>query len=180
MPSEASAPDSRIPFATSLIVPSPPHAMIKLLPSSAPFAASFAASPLRVVNAQVNAPKCVESSEAIPGQALRVAPPAEVGLTMMRGNEVICVMSDERDAIISSTALYRQPHPAVRTIFYLLRQALRSCSSQNLQSLYTCGRGLSFPRMALAQVVDRSVVESVRRPSSCPKPVAANYCQALR
>ena len=46
-----------IPFATSEIVPSPPHAMIKLRPARASRSAISDASPPRPVNATANAPK---------------------------------------------------------------------------------------------------------------------------
>ena len=56
------------------------------LPSFAPILASLTPSLCSLVNSQLNAPKCVASSEAIPAHASRVAPPADVGLTMISGN----------------------------------------------------------------------------------------------
>src|SRR6185503_9985514 len=86
MPSSASLSTERIPFATSEIVPSPPQAMINLQPFRAALAAKSIPSPDLVVNLGVKARKCVASSLARPGQAARVAPPADSGLTMTTGS----------------------------------------------------------------------------------------------
>jgi hypothetical protein len=77
--------DSMMPFATSEMVPSPPQAMISLVPCCAACAASSRAWPIDSVNETENAPKFVRKSLAIFGQFSRVAPSAEAGLTMTRG-----------------------------------------------------------------------------------------------
>ena len=85
MPSSASFPESKIPFAISLIVPSPPHAMKNFRPDSAAFRARVIPSPSALVNATLNAPKCARRSEAREAQLSPVDPPAERGLTITSG-----------------------------------------------------------------------------------------------
>src|SRR5437868_11231709 len=88
IPSSTSLFDSIIPFATSEMVPSPPHAMIRYVPCFAASAASSRAWPTASVNETVKAPKCVRKSLAIFGQFSRVAPSAEAGFTITRGNDI--------------------------------------------------------------------------------------------
>src|SRR5258708_4399733 len=75
-----------MPLATSEIVPSPPQAMISFLPSFAPRSESARASPRLTVKAQLNGPKWVRRSLAVPSHKSLVVPPAEVGLTMISGS----------------------------------------------------------------------------------------------
>ena len=79
-----------MPFATSEIVPSPPQAMISFVPFRAAFGGQ-SQFPLRtcVVNFGLNAPKCAASSLAIFGHASRVAPPADSGLMMTSGKDIL-------------------------------------------------------------------------------------------
>jgi len=85
IPNSASFPEVRIPLATSEMVPSPPQAMISFVPLRAAEAASSIPCPDRSVKTQVNEPKCVRRSLAIPGHASRVAPAADSGLMITRG-----------------------------------------------------------------------------------------------
>src|SRR4029079_7877021 len=82
-PSSASFPDDKMPFATSDIVPSPPHALMSLAPLRAAAFASAAASPRCFVNTTRNAPNCERRSLAICGHASPVLPPADDGLTII-------------------------------------------------------------------------------------------------
>jgi len=82
IPSSASFPDDKMPFATSEIVPSPPHAMMNFAPLRAASFASAAASPRCLVNRTRNAPNCERRSLAICGHASPVLPPADDGLTI--------------------------------------------------------------------------------------------------
>src|SRR5690242_6945320 len=88
IPSSASLPEDRIPFATSEIVPSPPQAMISLVPLRAASAASDAASPRTFVNAVWNGPNSARRSLAARGHASPVAPLAEDGLTITSGSDI--------------------------------------------------------------------------------------------
>src|ERR1043165_822141 len=82
IPSSASLPDDKIPFATSEMVPSPPHAIINFAPLRAASLASAAASPRCFVNRTRNEPNCERRSLAICGHASPVLPPADDGLTI--------------------------------------------------------------------------------------------------
>src|SRR5687767_8540570 len=88
IPSSASLPEIKMPFATSEIVPSPPQATISLTPLQAAAAASSIPSPACVVNTGVKEPKWDRRSLAIPGQASPVAPPADAGLMMTSGRDM--------------------------------------------------------------------------------------------
>ena len=88
-PSSVCAPARSMPFATSETVPSPPHAMMRRRPARASRSAISTASPPRRVNTTSNGPKCRRTALATPGQASPVAPPADAGLTMIRGSEDI-------------------------------------------------------------------------------------------
>src|SRR6185369_9060911 len=82
IPSSTSLPDDRIPFATSEIVPSPPHAIMNFAPLRAASFASAAASPRCFVNKTLKAPNCDRRSLASRGHASPVLPPADDGLTI--------------------------------------------------------------------------------------------------
>lgn len=88
IPSSQGWPDRSIPFATSLIVPSPPQAIINLRPDSAARRARRVPSPAVSVNATENGPKCVRRSLAIADHLERVAPEADFGLTMTYGRRL--------------------------------------------------------------------------------------------
>src|ERR1700730_913911 len=85
MPSSTSFPEARMPLATSEIVPSRPHVTISFTPLRAASVANDVPWPGFSVKATLKAPKLVTRSDAIFGQALRVAPPADSGFTMTRG-----------------------------------------------------------------------------------------------
>src|SRR6185295_10878320 len=95
IPNSPSRPEARIPFATSEIVPSPPQAMISLVPLRAASAAISIASAGLPVNAGWNAPKWVRNSLAILGQASPVAPPAEAGLMITNGSVILEVSKQQ-------------------------------------------------------------------------------------
>src|ERR1044072_9525673 len=82
IPSSTSFPDDKMPFATSEMVPSPPHAMMNFAPLRAASFASAAASPRCFVNKTRNAPNCERRSLAICGHASPVLPTADDGLTI--------------------------------------------------------------------------------------------------
>src|SRR6185369_8846803 len=113
IPNSVSLPTERIPLATSEIVPSPPQAIISLTPFRAAVAAISIPSPARVVNLGVNDPKCVLSSLAIPGQASRVEPPADSGLTMTRGKDICRVQTVDSKQQTAKPYSERGTYPAV-------------------------------------------------------------------
>src|SRR5438874_3536283 len=110
IPSSTSLFDSIMPFATSEMVPSPPHAMISCVPCFAAAAATSRACPTASVNETVKAPKCVRRSLAIFGQFSRVAPSAEAGLTMTSGNDISAVLPQrtQRKKKESATKLHKR------------------------------------------------------------------------
>src|ERR1700741_3872041 len=124
IPSSASLPEARIPFATSEIVPSPPHAIMSFSPLRAASVASVAASPRCLVNTARNEPKCERKSLAICGHVSPVLPAADDGLTMTR--DILSWPQIAQNAQLQSL---------ICGWIYLVHQALRSFPSLRQQSL---------------------------------------------
>ena len=84
-----------IPLATSLIVPSPPQAMMNLLPFPIDLFAISRPSPGPFVKATVNGPKWLRRSDAISDQRVWVEPPADFGFTITSGKPLAGLSLEE-------------------------------------------------------------------------------------
>src|SRR4249920_1486086 len=106
-----------MPFATSEIVPSPPQAIISSVPFRAASLASAVPSPASLVKARLKDPKCELRSLAICGQAWRVAPLADSGLTMTSGNDIRQRVQPQ----INADNTDRKKSTKVHSLFCLIR-----------------------------------------------------------
>ena len=84
-PSSTSAPERKIPLATSLMVPSPPNVISSRRPARDCSSAMRVASPSPSVKAHSKGPKWDRTVAAALAQERPAAPPPAAGLMMMRG-----------------------------------------------------------------------------------------------
>src|SRR6266404_3521477 len=201
IPSSTSLPEIRMPLATSEMVPSPPQAMISFAPLRAASAANETPKPGPSVKTILKAPKYVRKSDAIFGQALRVAPPADSGLTMIRGRDIeifdlrfsICDLclgfcalcfaepnqgrglkqSTKHKAQSSKTLIAYSCQPFDCDRFLLIQQSYSSQCPLSLCVFVTDRVSVAAPTN---QATHRNGSESLLRHSNCAQLVEANYC----
>src|SRR5260370_6151300 len=170
IPNSTSLPEMRIPLATSEMVPSPPQAMISFAPLRAASAANETPAPGPSVKITVKAPKYVRKSEAIFGQFLRVAPPADSGLTMINGRDIGVKWCVWYQTLIPNQC---NDHPS---LFDRFHPAQQSYTSQYPLSLFAFANDrISLPA-PIYQPAHRNGSESLLNDSNCAKPGGENYC----